>query len=201
MPGIQEFKNLMEQMREAMRKKLPDIAATMSISAKAIAERKIKNAGFGRTYSTTQVPAFLFAGKELNAQGTKWLENHGVTSDGKQGEGKKKRRKKKSDPDPGSYDKTTNWGEFRGAQGLQNQFVDLSYSNKMWANIQPVRVEQKGDLYLAPLGGTNTEAVNKMNWNRDRYGDFIGKMIEEPERDALGNLVIREVEEVISQFL
>lgn len=201
MPGVDDFKKMLNTVREEMRKKLPDIAATISISAKAISERKIKQAGFGKKYSETKIPAFLFAGKELNAQGTKWLENHGVNADGSQGAGKKKRRKKKGDPDPGNYDTTTNWGEFRSAQGLQNMFVDLSYTNKMWADMQPVRIEQKGDTYLAPLGGTNTESVDKMNWNFKRYGDFVGKMIEEPERDALGAMVIREVEDVIKPFL
>jgi hypothetical protein len=70
----------------------------------------------------------------------------------------------------------------------------------MWANMQPVRVEQKGDLYLAPLGATNTEARDKMNWNRDRYGDFVGKALTEEDRTTLANVVMDEVAAVIDQF-
>lgn len=202
MPDISEFKEVLKKIREAVQAKLPDIAATLTISAKALAERNIKDAGFGVLYSTNQVPAWFFHGKELNATGTKFLEDHGVSPvTGAQGEGKKKRRKKKGDPDPGKFDKFTTWGEFRGAQGLQNAFVDLSYSNKMWANMQPVRIEQRDDVYLAPLGATNTEAQNKMNWNRDRYGDFVGKAIGDAERDILGDVLLDEVGGVIRQFL
>lgn len=201
MASVQELKDMLKRMEEAIRQKLPDIAVGVSLSAKAISERAIKDAGFGKTYSQNKIPAFLLWGKELNASGTTFLVNHGVKADGTQGEAKKKRRKKKGDPDPGSFNTMTNWAEFRDAQGLQNQFVDLSYSNQMWSNMQPVGVVQKGDLYLAPLGATNTEAQNKMNWNFKRYGDFVGVMIKEQQREALIQYVIGEAETVIRQFL
>ena len=200
MANLEDFKNKIDQVREAVRQKLPDIAVTMTLSAKGIAERKIKDKGFARQYSQNKIPAWFLHGKELNAAGTKFLENHGGKTDASQGEGKKRRRKKKGDPDPGNYDTLTNWGEFREAQGLQSDHVDLSYSNKMWANMQPIRLEQKGDRYLAPLGATNTEAQDKMNYNRQRYGDFIGAVINDEERDALGEVVLNEVSEVIKQF-
>lgn len=201
MADVQELKNKLQQIQDALRAKLPDIAVTLTLSAKAIAERKIKDEGFKASYSKNKIPAWFLHGKELNAQGTKFLENHGVKPDGTQGTAKKKRRKKKGDPDPGNYDTLTNWGEFREAQGLQSGHVDLSYSNKMWAGMKPVRVEQKGDRYLAPLGATNIEAQDKMNYNKARYGDFIGKVIDEPARDAMGQVVLDEVSEVIKQFL
>lgn len=201
MPDLNALKEKLNQIRQALEQKLPEIAVTLTISAKALAERNIKEAGFGAKYSQNKIPAWFLHGKELNQKGTKFLQDRGVDAEtGKQGDAKKKRRKKGETADPGHFDKMTNWGEFRQAQGLQIGYVDLSYSNKMFANMQPVRVEQKGQIYLAPLGATNTEAQDKMNWNRDRYGDFIGKALKPEDRDTLAAVVMDEVVAVIDSF-
>lgn len=200
MPDIEALKKRLDEIRQAVRKSLPDIATQVTLSAKAIAERRIKDDGFGAMYSQNKIPAWFLYGKELNQSGTKFLENHGVNVQGKQGDPKKKRRKKKGDPDPGKFDKLTNWGEFRAAQGLQNSHVDVSYSNKMWANMQPKTPEEDGDIVRAPLAATNTEAQNKMNWNRDRYGDFIGKALKPEDFNLLGEVVTTEILAILDQF-
>lgn len=201
MPDLQEFHKRMEEIRQAIRNSLPAIATTVSLSAKAIAERRIKDQGFGAMYSTNKIPAWFLHGKHLNQSGVTFLKKHGVRPDtGEQGEGLKKRRKKKGDPDPGSFDKLTNWGEFRQAQGLQAAHVDVSYSNKMWANMQPKEPEENGDIVRAPLAATNTEAQNKMNWNRDRYGDFVGKSLKPEDFNLLGEVVINEIITILDQF-
>jgi hypothetical protein len=202
MPDISDFKKRLKEIEEAILQKLPEIAISMTLSAKALAERQIKDAGFGAKYSQNKIPAWFLHGKELNQKGTKFLEDHGVDAGtGKQGEAKKKRRKKKGDPDPGKFDTLTNWSEFRAAQGLQVAHVDGSYSNKMWANMQPLKPYQSLYIIYSPLGATNTEAQAKMNYMRDRYGDFIGKAITEENRQILTDLVADEVVKVISEFL
>lgn len=201
MPDLNDLKKRLQMLREEMVKRMPDIAATLTLSAKAMAERKIVDEGFGRKYSENKVPAWFLHGKEINAKGTKFLADRGVGTDGKQGDAKKKRRKKKGDPDPGSFSKLTNWKEFREAQGLQTEHVDLHYSNQTFANMQPVKIVQEGNVVMAPLGATNVEAQNKMNWNRDRYGDFIGKALDEKAREQLTEVVIGEVAKVVDQIL
>jgi hypothetical protein len=198
MANIEEFKKLTQQLREAVIARLPEIAETLTLSAKALAERQIKDKGFAAIYSQTKVPAFFLFGKELNNKGKKFLEDRGVNVDGSQGKAKKKRRKKKEDADPGTFETKTNWAEFRQAQGLQAQFVDLSYSNKMWANMQPVRTEETPTGVVCFLGATNKEAQEKMNYNRDRYGDFISKGLTEEHGKILGEVVINAIEDVIN---
>lgn len=199
MPTIDEFKARLKFLGDQLQNKLPDIAMGLTIAAKSLAERRIKDKGFGAVYSQNKIPAWFLHGKELNAAGSTFLENHGVTSAGKQGTAKKKRRKKKDDPDPGSYDTMTNWGEFRAAQGLQVDHVDLGYTNKMWANMGPGEVERTGPVVLVPLVATNREAQDKMNWNRDRYGDFIGKALTEDDRGVLTEYVTGEVINFLDQ--
>lgn len=201
MPDLNELKKRLEEIRQAVRKALPEIATKISLTGKAIAERRIKEQGFGAMYSTTKIPAWFLHGKALNQSGVTFLKKHGVRPDtGEQGEGLKKRRKKKGDPDPGKFDKFTNWGEFRAAQGLQNDHVDISYSNKTWANMQPQDAIEDGDIVRAPLGATNTEAQNKMNWNRDRYGDFIGKALKPEDFNLIGEVAITEILTILDQF-
>lgn len=200
MPDINELREKFKQMREAVESRLPDIVATLALTAKAFAERNIKDMGFGPNYSSVKYPAWFLHGKELNAAGRTFLAQRGVNSAGVQGATKKKRRKSKGDPDPGYFDKLTNWGEFREAQGLQSEHVDLSYSNRMFSNIQIVRFETEGTIYKAILGGTNEEDQNKMNWNRDRYGNFINKALTEENKNAMGELVITEISKVIDQY-
>lgn len=202
MSDISDFKNQLKKIREAVNLALPDIAERLALTAKALAERRMKEQGFGVLYSTVRIPAWFLHGKQLNARGTKFLEDRGVDpGTGAQGEGKKKRRKKKGDPDPGKFDIFTNWGEFRGAQGLQNKFVDLSYSNFMWSNMAPVRVVQENEITKALLGATNTEAQNKMTWNFERYGDFIRRTLNEDDGKILGEYVINELGNVVTQFI
>jgi hypothetical protein len=201
MPDLNDFRKRLQLIKETVTAELPRIAETVALSAKAMAERNIKDKGFAEVYSQVQVPAWFFHGKELNQRGTKFLEDHGVNPHtGEAGEGKKKRRKKKGDPDPGTFDRTTNWGEFRGAQGLQNAFVDLSYSNKMWANMGVVSVEQKEGIVRALLGATNREAQDKMNWNFERYEDFIRRGLTDENGKVLGEIVVTELTETLKRL-
>jgi hypothetical protein len=198
---LNAFQKRTQQLREVLTAHLPQIAETLALSAKALAERRMKEQGFGVLYSTRQVPAWFMHGKELNQRGTKFLEQRGVhPATGEQGPAKKKRRKAGEKESPGFHLTTTTWGEFRQAQGLQAAFVDLSYSNKMWANMGPVRIEDREGNVVALLGATNREAQDKMNWNRDRYGDFIRKTLNEEDGKILAETTITEIVNVLDQF-
>lgn len=177
MADINEFKERMRRLQEELRNQLPDIATTLTLSGKALAERRIKDKGFGAVYSTNKIPSWFLRGKQLNKSGDAFLD---LVDDKAEG--------------------LTNWGEFRAAQGLQTAHTDLSYSNKMWANMQPMEVQVQGDIYRAPLGATNREAQDKMNWNRDRYQDFVGKALTPEDFNTLGEVVISEVIRALQQI-
>jgi hypothetical protein len=200
MADLNDFKAKLKQMEEAIKAKLPEVAEVLAISAKGMAERNIKENGFGKIYSAARYPAWFLHGKELNQKGTKFLADRGVTGPGQQGETKKPRKKKGETGDPAPFDKLTNWGEFRAAQGLQNAFVDLSYSNKMWANMQPVYVDTQGLVVRAYLGATNREAQEKMNYNRERYGDFIREALTEENGRVLIEVVQNELLNILEQI-
>lgn len=197
MPTADELKNKFQQIREAVIAKLPDIALTLAITGKALAERNIKDKGFTAKYSTNKVPAWFFLGKELNGSGKAFLE--GLGNDKKKPKGATKKLEDITEAD--FIDGETNWGEFREAQGLQSAFVDLSYTNQMWADMQPVEVRQESDgRVVAYLGARTKENQDKMNYNRDRYGDFISLGIGKGGREILTDVIVDEVNKVILQF-
>lgn len=169
MKNLNTLRDELRLIENKVREILPDVAILLTLSAKAIAERNIKEKGFGFAYSTNTVPAWFLEGKEWNGAGEAFI-------------------KKKIDAD-----EETNWQELRAAQGMQTAFVDLTFSGTMWANMAPAPVENNGNIYSAPLAATNVEVQNKMNWNRDRYGDFIGKALTEENYKLLFQIVISEI--------
>ena len=171
------IRDLIENLKD-IEKELPEVlkqsATVMAHDAKARAERIIKDKGFGETYSTKEIPPFRLYGKEIRASGKSYL-------DSLDGEG-------------------TNWGEFRKAQGLQNKHVDLAYTTRMWKGMRPDEVIEKDGKYICWMGHNDNEGRNKMNWNFERYGDFIGKALEGQE-DVLHDVTVENIFLLLNRFL
>lgn len=196
---ISQLANDLAAAREAVEKILMDLAIEITITAKAIAERLIVEKGIGYTYSTVLYPAFYLVGKELNGRGTQFLHDKMFPPSLDVQERRKAKDKTKAKlagkpaPTIDPYAAYTNWGEFREAQGLQNKFVDWHYSNKMFQAMAPIDPKRDGDIFRAPLGATNREAQDKMNWNYERYGDFIGKALTQDDLKFLSEFATDKV--------
>jgi hypothetical protein len=192
MASLADLKSKFQQLKTAVVAKLPDVAATLALSAKAIAERKIKDVGFGALYSENRIPAWYLDGKELNAAGLVYLQT------------KKKQDAKNTKTVKGikiyPEDYGVNWKEFRNAQGLQTGHVDLTYTGFMFSNMQPVRFAPNSDgtIVQAMLGATNVEDQLKMDYNRDRYGDFVRQAISSEDDATLQNVVGEEIKKIIN---
>ena len=164
---IQELIHKLKSVQDNLDLILMDSASVMAHDAKGLAERIIKEKGFGASYSTKTYPAFFFYGKQLNAKGSAYLE---TIQDDPESEG-------------------TNWGLFRKAQGLQNSHVDLTYTTRMWKGMRPDEPQKEGSRYFCYMGHNDQEGQKKMNWNYERYGHFLGKALEGQEE------ILREVAE------
>ena len=180
----QRLKNIRQQMETA----LPDIAVILTMSAKALAEKTIRDEGFGAQYSTKHVPAFFLLGKEKSNAGRNFIEN------------KIKQDEKNTHVQDGvkyyPADDGLNWKELREAEGLPTDHVNLSFTNKMWAGIGPQDVQVRGGVYVCPLGGSTAEVVDKLKWQFSRYGDFFSKVLV-PQMPLLQQTVITEVQKVL----
>lgn len=190
MASIEDLKAKLHQIRDQLPSYLLEAATSVSLTGKALAERTIKDKGFGATYSLQEVPVWFFSGKELNASGKAYIET-------KQGKGKKKKKKLENITEADLYDGMGTWKEFREAQGLQTGHVDLTFSGKMWAGMFPREAYQNGNLFIAPLGHNNKEGQNEMNWNRDRYGDFVGKALTGDNYKIMADIGVQELMRLI----
>lgn len=184
MPTLDELKAKLERISREAPEKLLDVATVVSLTGKALAERTIKDKGFGETYSQNPIPVWFFSGKELNQKGNAYIEE-------KQGRGKKKKKGQVE------FDGLGTWEEFRAAQGLQTKHVDLTFSGKMFAGMFPQEPYQSGTLFIAPLGHNNREGQDTMNWNQERYGDFVGKVLRGENFDAMANVAVDEIMRIL----
>lgn len=152
----------------------PRIAKTMATTGSSLVKERILKSGIpGKKYSTNFIPAFYLRGKELNARGKAYLEDHNMDDD------------------------LTNWGEFRKAQGLQTEFVDLNYSTRMWTGLVLQQQKSDGSKFIATMGGSDSEVDKKLGWNTERYGDFLEPNAE--EKAEIDEIVKDEFEQLIKK--
>lgn len=183
MPTFEELIEIMKAVRNALPETLKEAATSVSMSAKAIAERQIKEAGFGAMYSSNEYPVWFLKGKELNNRGTAFIYSV------------------EEEADKLDINAEANWAQFRGAQGLQTGHVDLTYSGKMWSGMFPQEVQIDGFRYIAPLGHNNKEGQASMNYNYERYGDFIGSQLTGDNLELLYEIATDEIYRLIDEKL
>lgn len=174
---LSELKKRIAEAKKQILANMPRIVEEYAHTARVISERNIIEKGFGEDYSTNEVPAFFFLGKELNATGKSFV--------------KKKIKEKEG----------LNWSAFKEAQGLPTDHVTLSYTNEMWRGVGVLKVEVKGNTFIAILGHNNKAGKDKMGWNRERYGDFIMKSLSKEDRKFLIELANDEVMAIIKRIL
>ena len=99
----------------------------------------------------------------------------------------------------GEIYKDTSYKSYREKKGHQTEFVDLTLSAKMWNGMQVSDPQHKGHVYYCLLENNTQEGANKMNWNYERYGDFIGKALKD-ERDVLTEVAIETIYNYIDKI-
>lgn len=150
MPSLKELIENLKAIEQELPEVLRQSATIMAHDGKALAERLIKDKGFGAIYKTYSLPAWYYEGKEINRKGWDYIQD--------------------------MYDKDEGfaWKDLRKAEGLQINFVDLSHTARMWTGMRPDAVKEEGGKYFCMMGHNDNEGKKKMNWNFERYGDFIG---------------------------
>lgn len=179
---------LLQQIKQAkadLQNALPELALRNTIAAKALVERNIREFGFGAQYSNNRIPAFRFLGQEKSKAGERFI----------------RQRMKEDDKNATIVNGEKiyaegagmTWAELRQAEGLQADHVDLGFTNKMWAGMQPQEPYYSGGVIICPLGGNSVEVINKWTWNNLRYGNFFGKALGEKEIEALTAALVEQV--------
>jgi hypothetical protein len=169
MATTKELKTRLRTLAKNLEIELQNAAEAAALDAKTLSYRAVTSKGFGETYSENYIPAYWLDGKELNNKGKAYV----------------KRKKKAKEG--------VNWKGFREAQGLQTAFVDLQYTGFMWRKFGIVRTEKKGSIYISYLGGTDGETQQKLDWNFERYGDFINESLSAKDKRFIDQNVLNKI--------
>lgn len=177
MPTIADLQRQIKSAREQLLAALPELAIENTINGKSLAERKIREVGFGAKYSNNRVPAWYFLGEQKSKAGEAYIlkkqaydEKNAKTVDGEK---------------VYAEDAGVTWAELRQAEGLQTEHVDLGFTNKMWAGLVPEAPYFEGGKIICQLAGTNVEVINKLSWNFQHYGDFFAKVLGPKEIEMM----------------
>jgi hypothetical protein len=178
--NLDEFIRRMNQLKSEIEKQAGPIMERTAISAKGLIERRIIEKGIGKYSEKKSAPAFYFYGKGND----KTKEANFIKE-------KSKRVNKKP--------QYTNWKEFRESQGLQTNHVDLSFSRRMWNNVKVTNLTKQGLRFIATLSNDQPEEEKKMEWNTDRYGEFL--KTNDQEEQILANALNGELQRAIDRII
>lgn len=115
-------------------------------------------------YSTRAIATKKFLGKERNSKGGEYIKNNRVGT----------------------------WHDFRKAQGLQSEKVNLSYTSRMWSSMGIVRTGIVEGGVITVIGTTDSEVDKYLPDLVKRYGNFINPTegeIEELQKDTTSDLL------------
>lgn len=189
MPDISELQRRIKEARQDILNALPELATENAINAKALAERKIREVGFGAKYSNRRVPAWYFLGEEKSKAGEEFIKKKQAYDE--------KNAKTVDGEKVYAEDAGITWAELRQAEGLQTDHVDLGFTNKMWAGLLPEAPYYQNGKIVCKLAGNTVEVINKLSWNFKHYGDFIGKVLGPQEIQILTTALVDKVKIIL----
>lgn len=170
--AIQQLDQLISNYEDELVK----ICETVALDARALITNRIQQQGLGgQFYSENPLPTFFYEGRELNGGGRSIL--------------KRKDKKKEG----------LSYKEWREANGLQAEHVDLSFTNRMWQNLVIIGTFKDGENYTTVIGGGDEETKKKLEWNTKRYGSFL--KLNADEETILKALLDKELSNLLNKYL
>jgi hypothetical protein len=181
---INQFNSSVNNFLSAVRNNGPEINATITQSGLSLIRDRILDEGIkGEKYSTDTLPYFYFIGKSI--------------SDGGEAKAKSKNKANKY--------KGISYTDFREANNLQTNHVDLRFSGDMWRDMAVLETKTIGSKIITEAGSKNSitykdgQTTGKIvEYLSDRYGDFLTPTKE--EENILDNSLDEELQNLINQF-
>lgn len=184
--NIQEFNNRINGFINELQSKAPVINAGITRSGLSLIHDRILNEGVeGKSYSTNPLPEFYFVGKSISAGGEAKV--------------KAVAKKNKKLGIPG-----ISYTEFRNANNLQTDHVDLRLSGDMWRDMDVL--ESTGTLRVTTVAGSKNSITYQngkktgdiVGYLAERYGDFLTPTKQ--EETILDNALDEELQNLIDQY-
>jgi len=118
--------------------------------------------GSGTPYSEKDIPAFFYKNAEtLNAGASKYVDDQIEDGEG------------------------ISYKDWREANNLQTDHVDLTFTGNMWKGIGLTSVKTGQNVAIVTVGAKNNEVEEKMFFNSVRYGDIL-----QPTQDEIDTLTL-----------
>ena len=116
-------------------------------------------------YSKNKVLTKRFIGKQRNQSGTEFIKKNRLAT----------------------------WHEFRKAQGLTSEKVNLSYTNRMWSSMGIIATKKiNGNGFQTIIGSTDSRVDVYLPKLAERYGNFINPTTQESlqlQKDTIVDLL------------
>lgn len=155
----------------------PRIVQVQAQTALALVTLRIQSQGLGVPYSTKGVPVYFFEGRAQNAAGRDYI---------------KRKEKEKGKARLGT------WQEFKQAQGYGSTSVNLTYTGRMFRSLTTIFAGFSGLIYTARIVASDQEEAQKVQYNMDRYGDFLQP--QGAEVAEVAEVAQVELARIINQF-
>jgi len=150
---------------------LPVVMSEGAVSMKTEIQNRIQEQGLddqnnplqygsGTPYSEKDIPAFFYKNAEtLNAGATSYVDEQIESGEG------------------------ISYKDWREANNLQTDHVDLTFTGNMWKRIGLTSVKTGQNIAIVTIEGRTDEAQEKLFFNSVRYGDIL-----QPNKDELDEL-------------
>lgn len=182
--NIDEFNIAVNSFLSEVKNEAPIISARITRSGLSLIQDRILNEGVeGERYSTNPLPAYFFTGKSISAGG----------------EAKVKAKNKAN-----KY-KGISYTDFRQANNLQTNHVDLRLSGDMWIDMDVLESNRSGFKVITEAGSKNSITYQGgqttgqvVGYLAERYGDFLTPTRQEEE--ILNNALDEELQNIINTY-
>lgn len=159
---IDQFISKLEVAEQRLTDGLVAIAEEAALNTKALVVRRIQSQGVGE-YSEKKMPTFFFMTENGSPDNRKTKTNSGS----------------KFIADAAVENKMINWADIRDAEGLQTDYVDLTFTGETFRDLNIIGVNVQRGRVTAILGCSRQETIDKLRWNVERYGNFMDPTPEE----------------------
>jgi hypothetical protein len=176
---LQDFRNKLVILAKELPQEVERICIMQAQSGLTIVKNRSINKGIFLNsddgnyadYSKRPINTNKFIGKERNASGSQFIKKNRLAT----------------------------WHDFRKAQGLVNEKVNLSYTNRMWSSLAIIKTNRGVGSFSATIGSSDPLVDTYLPKLVKRYGNFINPTII--EASLLKSDSIREIQTYIQRKL
>ena len=164
---IDEYIKKLETAEQSILQEFVPIAEEAALNTKALVVKQIQEEGVGK-YSTKGVPAYLYLDENGEPKLERTKSNAGINFIKKRAKEDKK--------------KMLTWADLRDAEGLQTNFVDLTFTGEMFRDLHIIGTNIQQGRITTILGASRKETQDKLKWSVARYGNILQPNQEEKAR-------------------